>query len=68
MSTVKEELVKLVHSLPEDCTDDDLLYQLYVRRKVRLGIDAIERGEGKTIDEAKQLVDTWFTSSGPTPR
>lgn len=66
MSTVKEELHKLVDSLPENCTDEDLVYRLYVRRKVRQGMDAMERSAGKTIEEAQALAKTWFTSSGPT--
>ncbi len=31
MSTVKESLMEIVQNLPNECTWDDAMYQIYVR-------------------------------------
>jgi predicted transcriptional regulator len=47
MSIVKEEFKKLLESLPEDATWDDVMYQIYVRTKIE---------EGLADDEADDVV------------
>jgi predicted transcriptional regulator len=47
MSPVKESLVELVQRLPEECTWDDVMYQIYVRQKIEESIQ--EADEGKLI-------------------
>ena len=34
MSIVKEAAIKLIQSLPDDCTFEEIQYHLYVREKV----------------------------------
>jgi hypothetical protein len=37
MSALKQAVIKLVESLPDDCTVEDIQYHLYVREKVLRG-------------------------------
>ena len=37
MSQVKDEVRKLLDEIPEDATWDDIMYEFYVRKKVRIG-------------------------------
>jgi hypothetical protein len=47
MSAVKEEAKKLIDSLPELATWDDLMYELYVKHKLRKALD--EAAAGKVV-------------------
>jgi predicted transcriptional regulator len=68
MSPVKEEAIKLIQSLPEDCTVEDIQYHLEVRRRVERGLQAIDEGRVVSQEEAERRVAEWIESSGPNPR
>ena len=42
--TVKQSLLELAHRLPDDCTWDDVMYQVYARQKIEAGLDDVARG------------------------
>jgi hypothetical protein len=65
MSPIKEAVIKLVQSLPEDCTIEDIQYHLYIREKVESGLKAIEDGAVVSEDEADRRIQEWLDSSGP---
>jgi hypothetical protein len=44
MSAIKEAVVELANNLPEDCTWDDVMYQVYVRQKIDAGIKDADEG------------------------
>jgi len=44
MSTVKESVLELVHNLSDECTWDDVMYQIYVRQKIEAGIRDADAG------------------------
>ncbi len=52
--TVKEQARALVDDLPNDATWDDLMYRLYVRQKIALGIQAGEEGRVQSHEEVKR--------------
>jgi hypothetical protein len=60
--------VRLIQSLPDDCTIEDIQYHLYVRQKVERGLAAIEDGRLESQDEAERRIDEWAKSLGPNPR
>jgi predicted transcriptional regulator len=68
MSQVKDEAIRLISSLPEDCTLEDIQYHLYVRQKVERGLAALEEGRVVTQDEAERRVAEWVESFGQSPR
>jgi predicted transcriptional regulator len=68
MSVIKDEIVRLVQSLPDDCTIEEIQYHLYVREKVERGLAAIDAGQTVAQDEAERRVDGWLKSAGPSPR
>ena len=47
ISDLQEDVIELIKKLPEDATLDDIIYHLYVKKKILKGIKDIE--EGKTI-------------------
>jgi hypothetical protein len=64
MSPVKEAVIKLVQSLPDDCTVEDMQYHLYIREKVEGGLQAIEEGKEVSEEEADQRIEEWLASPG----
>ena len=54
MGRVREEAQKLIDALPEETSWDDLIYQMYVRKKIAKGIEAAEQGRVVTHDEVKK--------------
>ena len=60
MSAVKEQAIKIIESLPEDCTIEDIQYHLYVREKVERGIRAIDKGKTLSQEEAEKKVREWL--------
>jgi predicted transcriptional regulator len=43
-----EEALKLIDGLPEEVSWDDVIYQMYVRKKIEKGIEAAD--EGRVVD------------------
>jgi len=67
MSPVKQAAIKLIQSLPESCTFEDIQYHLYVREKVEAGIQAIEDGKVVSEEEADRRITQWLDSFGQSP-
>ena len=55
MRTTKEEALQLISRLPEEATWEDIMYRLYVKRKIEEGIKAAEEGRTVSHDEVKEL-------------
>jgi hypothetical protein len=66
MQTAKEVAREILNSLPDDCTLDDISYRLYLRRKLEQADKAIDEGRVRSFEEGKEIVNSWFTSSGQT--
>ncbi len=54
MISVKEEAKKLIDNLPDKITWDDIMYEIYVRQKIDLGLKAIDEGHILSHDEIKK--------------
>jgi predicted transcriptional regulator len=54
VGAVKEEALKLIDGLPEETSWDDIIYQMYVRKKIEKGIQAAEQGRVVAHDEVKK--------------
>jgi len=68
MADVKEQVIALIKSLPEDSTLEDIHYHLYVREKVEHGLQAIDEGHVVSQQEAERRVEEWLKSSGQNRR
>ena len=43
-SELKEDIIALIRRLPDDSTIDDMMYHLYVKKKIAKGIKDIKEG------------------------
>ncbi|MDX1947892.1 MAG: hypothetical protein SFU86_21010 [Pirellulaceae bacterium] len=68
MQSAKDLAREVLDSLPDDCTLDDISYRLYLRRKLDQSQRDIAAGRVHSEDETREIVEGWFSSSGPTPQ
>jgi len=54
MATVKEEAKKLIDRLPDEASWDDLMYEIYMQKKIDMGLKAAEVGRLIPHDEVKR--------------
>ena len=63
MATVKEEANKLLERLPDEASWDDLMYEIYVQKKIDMGLKAAEAGKLIPHEEVKRrLLGKWKSS------
>lgn len=67
MSTFKQQLLDVVNSLPDNCTEEDFRYRLYVRQRIDEGLADIESGRTYSHEEMAEMVKSWRKSYGPNP-
>ena len=44
MASAKEFVIQILDSLPDDCSVEDIQYELYVRQTIQKGEDAADKG------------------------
>jgi len=59
--TAKRIVLETVEQLPDDASFDEIAKRLAVVAALQKGLDSLDRGEGKSIDEVEKLVASWTT-------
>jgi len=59
--TAKELVLDTVERLPDDVSLEDITKRLKVIAALQKGLDSLDRGEGKSIDEVEKLMSSWIT-------
>ncbi len=63
-SNLKEEVIALIKKLPEDTTIDDIMYHLYVKKKILAGLKSLDEGKGipheQVMENAKKRLQKWL--------
>jgi hypothetical protein len=60
MSTAKEEVQKILNTLPENSSYEDIQYHIFVREKIELGLDAVKRGDLVSSEEMEKKFSKWL--------
>jgi predicted transcriptional regulator len=60
----KQAITEMIERMPDDLTEDDVIYALYVRRKIDRGIADAEAGRFATDEEVERALSTWRKSAG----
>ena len=58
-TAVKEETIQLIEQMPDDCTVEDILYELYLKQKVDKGLQDIREGRVVEHEEVRQRMARW---------
>ncbi len=59
MPTIKETALNLIKKLPNDCTLEDIQYELYVNQKIDRGLSDIENNRVLTEEQIEQEIQSW---------
>ena len=57
MPTVKEEVMKTIEVMGDDCTLEGIQYSLYVKQKVEHGLNALENGDYLDHEEVEKRME-----------
>ena len=61
MNGVKQEVMRMIGSLPEDVTIDDIMAELYFRLQVDAGLKELDDGGGIPHEEVEKRMAAWLT-------
>jgi hypothetical protein len=64
MSQAKKHAISLIRKLPDDCSLEDIRYQLYVHERIEAGMKALAEGRTVSLEEAERRMATWLKSYG----
>lgn len=53
MPSVKEQAIHLIETLPISCSWDDIIYEMYVKKKIECGLMDVKRGDVISHDSIK---------------
>ena len=56
---IKDQIISLIKSLPDDITIEDIMYHLYVREKISRGIKDADEGIKVSNEKAKEIIEKW---------
>jgi predicted transcriptional regulator len=60
MGSVKRAVLDLVKTLPDNCTIEDIQYQLYIRQKVERSMQAAAAGRVQSHEQVKKRLSKWL--------
>jgi predicted transcriptional regulator len=55
MSTTKEEAINLITRLPDEASWDDIINEMYLKKKIELGIRAADDGRVIPHEDVKRM-------------
>jgi len=59
MSSVKEEMTRIIQEQPDDSSFDDILRELALARMIHRGLEDSESGRTISNDEMKRQIEQW---------
>ena len=65
MPTAKDQVRKLLDTIPDNASFEDIQYHIYVRQKIAAGLADVEAGRVVTQEEAERRMGEWGKSTGP---
>lgn len=58
-SLPKDEVKRLLETLPDDASYEDIQYHIYVQQKIDRGLEASERGDFISDEEMERRIAQW---------
>lgn len=58
-SVPKDEVRKLLDTLPDEVSYEDIQYHIYVQQKIDRGLEAAERGDFISDEEIERRIARW---------
>jgi predicted transcriptional regulator len=61
MAGVKEQVIQMIQSLPEDITIDDIMSELYFKLQVDAGLRELDEGKGIPHEDVEKRMSKWLS-------
>ena len=61
MAKIKQTVIQIIKSLPEDVTIDDIMAELYFKLQVDAGLKELNKGKGIPHDQIEKRMSKWLT-------
>ena len=68
MTTLKAATIETIKRLPDECTVDDIMYEINFIAQVYEGLEDSKKGNTITTEELLTKVDEWAKSGGQIDR
>jgi len=60
MAEVKQQVIQMIQSLPDDVTIDDIMAELYFKLQVDAGLQELDEGKGISHEEIEKRMSKWL--------
>ncbi len=60
MRTTKQQMLRVIESLPDDAGIEEAIERLYVLHQIQIGIAAADAGQTVSHEEARRLMARWL--------
>lgn len=60
MLGVKQEILKMIQTLPDEVTIDDIMAELYFKSQVDAGLNELDEGKGILHEEVEKRMSKWL--------
>ena len=60
MVSAKQQAKEAIDQLPDDCTMEDIQYQLYVTEVIRRRLEMADQGDTVSHEEAEKRMEKWL--------
>jgi predicted transcriptional regulator len=61
MLKVKQAVIKMIQSLPDEVTIDDIMAELYFKLQVDAGLKELDEGKGIPHEEVEKRMSKWLS-------
>lgn len=61
MLGVKEEVIQMIKSLPDEVTIDDIMAELYFKIQFDAGLRELDEGKGISHEEVEKRMSKWLS-------
>ena len=60
MQNVKQSAIDLIKKMPENCSIEDIQYELYAKSKIESGLEDIQKGNIISEKDMDKEIDSWL--------
>ena len=61
MAEIKQQVIQIIQSLPDDVTLNDIMAALYFKLQVDAGLKELDEGKGIPHEEVEKRISKWLT-------
>jgi hypothetical protein len=58
--TIKNQIIEYIKTLPDEISLEELMYHLYAKEKILLGLRDADEGKLISNEEAGETIQQWF--------